>query len=112
MSSRVNLNDNTKDRFEFSVGGFDYDLKYPTLEGVEPIRELVKKMDTIENDSNMSDEDKSDALDKVRSEMETVMYDMIVPVGHDTPIKETIAKQPFPVVKAFNKMMNEQLSAE
>lgn len=112
MSSRVNLNDNTNDKFEFTVGGLDYDLKYPTLGEVEPIQEMVKKSNQIEGDLTLSDEEKEKALAKVREEMEDAMYSMIIPVGHDTPIKDTLSKQPFPVVKAFNKMMNEQLSAE
>lgn len=112
MSSRVNLNDNTKDKFEFSIGGLDYDLKYPTLEEIEPIQELVRRSSLVENDTNISSEEKEKSLSGIRDEMEKVMYSMVVPVGHDTPIKETLSKQPFPVVKAFNKMLNEQLSAE
>lgn len=112
MSSRLNLNDNTNERFEFTIGGKDYDLKYPTLEEIEPIQDLIKKSTKIENDKSLSDEDRNKALDGVREEMEKAMYSMVEPVGHTVPIKETLAKQPFPVVKAFNKMMNEQLSAE
>lgn len=112
MSSRVNLNDNTNDKFEFSIGGLDYDLKYPTLEEIEPIQDLVRKSGLIENDTKMSSDEKEKALAQVRDDMEKAMYSMVKPVGHDTPIKETLVKQPFPVVKAFNKMLNEQLSAE
>lgn len=112
MSSRVNLNDNTNDKFEFSIGGLDYDLKYPTLEEIEPIQDLVRKSSLVENDTKMSSEEKEKALSQVRDDMEEAMYSMVKPVGHDTPIKETLVKQPFPVVKAFNKMLNEQLSAE
>ena len=32
MSTRVNLNDNISDAFQFTIGGLDYDFKYPTME--------------------------------------------------------------------------------
>lgn len=112
MSSRVNLNDNTNDKFEFTIGGLDYDLKYPTLEEIEPIQALIKENSAIENNDKLSSEEKEKALETVREKMEKAMYSMVAPVGHTVPIKETLSKQPFPVVKAFNKMMNEQLSAE
>lgn len=112
MSSRANLNDNTNERYEFTIGGLDYDLKYPTLEEIEPIQDLIAKSNRIEKDTQLSEEERETKLKAVRDEMEGAMYALIVPVGHDTPIKETLNKQPFPVVKKFNAMMSEQLSAE
>lgn len=111
MSSRVNLNDNTNDTFGFTIGGLDYDLKYPTMEEITPIQELVSQTNSIEN-SDLPDDEKEAKLAKVREEMEEAMYKMIVPVAHNTSIQDTLKKQPFPVVKKFNKMLSEQLSAE
>lgn len=109
MSSRVNLNDNISDKYEFSIGGLDYDFKYPTLGEIEPVtklygeRDVEAKKDTPESVARVAeiDEELTDAL-----------YALVIPVGHDTPIKETLKTQPFPVVRAFNKMLMEQLSAE
>lgn len=109
MSSRINLNDNTNDRFEFTIGGLDYDFKYPTLEEIDPItdlyrqREVAQKEDTPESVQKIADID---------NKLTEILYGLVQPVGHSTPIEDTLKKQPFPVVRAFNKMMSEQLSAE
>ena len=109
MSSRLNLNDNTSDRFEFTIGGLDYDFVYPTLEQIDPITALYKERDIA------SKEDTPESVEKVAQideKLTNKLYELVLPVGHNTPIKETLQKQPYPVVKAFNKMMTEQLSAE
>lgn len=109
MSSRINLNDNTSDKFEFTIGGLDYDFKYPTLDEIDPITNLYKERD-IE-----SKKDSPEAVARVAEideQLTEALYSLVIPVGHATPIKETLKKQPFPVVRAFNKMMTEQLSAE
>lgn len=103
MSSRVNLNDNTSDVFEFTIGGLDYDLKYPTLGELEPIQELNKERDALEDGADTTDIDKR---------IEDAFYALISPVGHTTPIRETLKSQPFNVVKRFNEVIAKQLSAE
>lgn len=102
MSSRVNLNDNISDKYEFTVGGLDFDLKYPTMTDIEPISKLMEERE------NASPERKKE-IDEQTVEL---MYQMITPVGHTTPIKEVLQTQPFPVVKAFNKMITREFSAE
>lgn len=109
MSSRVNLNDNASDRYEFSIGGLDYDFKYPTLEEVEPITKLYEEREKAEKDDSP---EASDKLKEIDEKLTETLYAFIVPVNHSTPIKETLKKQSFKVVKAFNKMMTDQLSAE
>lgn len=112
MSSRLNLNDNVRDVFEFTIGGLDYDLKYPTLEEIDPIRLLTEKSEAVDNNDKLSDEEKLEQKTKINNEIEDIMYSMITPVNHDKAIKDVIRTQPFPVVKAFNKMLNEQFTAE
>lgn len=109
MSSRINLNDNTSDRFEFSIGGLDYDFKYPTLEEIDPITELYKQREKAEKENTPEGVEKVAQIDEKLTE---TLYGLVIPVGHETPIRETLKKQPYPVVKAFNKMITEQLSAE
>ena len=109
MSSRVNLNDNVEEVFGFTIGGKDYDFKYPTLTTMEPIQELYRKRQKAELDKSSEGVDN---LSKIDDELTEKFYELIIPVGHDTPIKEILTTQPLPVVKAFNKMVTDQLAAE
>lgn len=109
MSSRTNLNDNINDKYEFTVGGLDYDFKYPTLSEVEPITNLYKEREIAEKDTSAEGVEK---LAQIDERLTDNLYNLIIPVGHDVPIKETLKKQSVKVVAAFNKMLAEQLSAE
>lgn len=109
MSSRINLNDNISDRFEFTIGGLNYDFVYPTLEDVEPITDLTREREKFAKEDTPESVEKIAEIDDKLSE---TLYALVKPVGHDTPIKDTLKKQPYPVVRAFNKMIVEQLSAE
>ena len=102
MSSRENLSDNISDKHEFTIGGLDFDLKYPTMTDLEPIDNLFKELKT-------ADEDRKKVINE---EITDKMYAMITPVGHDTPIKEVLKNQPLPVVKAFNRMLKREFEAE
>ena len=109
MSSRINLNDNASDKFEFTIGGLDYDFKYPTLEEIEPITDLYKERDI---ESKKDTPESVEKIAQIDEKLTEALYSLVIPVGHDTPIRDTLKKQPYPVVKAFNKMMTEQLAAE
>lgn len=109
MSSRVNLNDNASDRYEFSIGGLDYDFKYPTLEEIEPITKLYEEREKVEKEDTPESAEK---LAKIDEQLTETLYSFVLPVNHSTPIQDTLKKQSYKVVKAFNKMMTDQLSAE
>lgn len=109
MSSRINLNDNTNEKFEFTIGGLDYDFKYPTLEEIEPITDLYNRR---EIESKKDTPESVEEITKIDKELTDTLYKLVIPVGHTTPIQDILKKQPYPVVRAFNKMMTEQLSAE
>lgn len=109
MSSRINLNDNTSDKFEFTIGGLDYDFIYPTLEEIEPITELYQEREAASKEDTPASVQKIADIDEKLTDK---LYGLVKPVGHDTPIQDTLKKQPYPVVRAFNKMMTEQLTAE
>ncbi len=109
MSSRINLNDTASDRFEFSIGGLDYDFKYPTLAEIDPITDLYKEREKAEKENTPEAVEKITEID---NKLTDTLYGFVIPVGHSTPIRETLKTQPYPVIKAFNKMMAEQLSAE
>lgn len=106
MSSRLNLNDNVESSFPFTIGGIDFDLKYPTLEELEPITKINTEREKAQKDG---DADKLAELDK---KLEEAFYSLITPVDGVSNIQDVLKKQPFPVIKAFNKMITEQLSAE
>ena len=40
--STYNLSDNVKDNFQFQLGDFKYDMKYPTVEETEAIQKALK----------------------------------------------------------------------
>lgn len=108
MSSRKNLNDNVESTFPFSIGGYDYDLKYPTIEELEPIQEINIERDKL---SGKDDEESKAKLKGLDEQLENQFYKFIVPVNPDQPeIRDLLKKQPFPVVKAFNQMISEQFS--
>ena len=109
MSSRVNLHDNACDRYELSIGGLDYDFKYPTLEEIEPITQLYQEREKAEKEDTPESVDKIADIDNQLTEK---LYSFVIPVNHTTPIRDTLKKQSYKVVKAFNKMMTDQLSAE
>lgn len=109
MSSRLNLNENAQETFGFTIGGLDYDLKYPTLEEIEPITELSKKREVL---AKTNTPEAVEEMGEIDNKLTEEFYKLIIPVGHEVPIADTLRKQAFPVVKAFNKMVLEQLSAE
>lgn len=110
MSSRQNLNDNVSDRYEFSVGGLDYDLIYPTLTEIREIQDLVKESQKLDKDESLDAKEKEKQLDEIQKKTEKVMYSFIKPVGHNTPIEQTLEKQSLKVVNNFNNMLTKQFS--
>ena len=106
MSSRVNLNDNVEDSFPFTIGGVDFDLKYPTLEELEPIQTINQEREKALTDKDMA---KVAELDK---QLEETFYGFIKPVDGTSNIRDILKKQSFQVVKAFNKMVTTQLSVD
>lgn len=109
MSSRVNLNDDTSEKYEFTIGGLDYDFKYPTLEQIEPITDLYNKR---EQESKKETPESVKTIAKIDEELTTHLYSFVIPVGHNTPIEKTLKTQPYTVVKKFNKMVMDLLSSE
>ena len=106
MSSRVNLNDNVEDSFPFTIGGVDFDLKYPTLEELEPIQTINPEREKALADKDMV---KVAELDK---KLEDTFYGFIKPVDGTSNIRDILKKQSFQVAKAFNKMVTTQLSVD
>lgn len=106
MSERLNLNDNISDVFQFTINGLDYDLHYPTLKELEPINNLNQERQKLQA---KGDSKKLSAIDKQLTE---IFYSFVKPVGHDTPIRETLENSNVRIIQAFNKMVQEQLAGE
>ena len=106
MTDRVNLNDKVEPYFGFILGGVDFNLKYPTLEELEPVQKInTERAEAV----RANDTEKIADCDK---RLENIFYGLITAVDGTSDINEVLKKQPFPVVKKFNKMITEQLSVE
>ena len=103
MSSRINLNDDVADRIGFTIQGLDYDFVYPTAKEWNEFVILTAQL------QEEKDEKKIKSLSK---KMEKAFNAMIVPVGHDTPISDTLEEAPLPVSQALQKQMKKWLNPE
>lgn len=107
MSDRINLNDNVEASCGFTIGGYDFNLKYPTLAELEPITTISDERAKAIKDGD------SAKLAELDAKLDETFYSFITPVNEGTPdIKEVLKNQPFPVVKAFNKFITTQFSVE
>ena len=106
MSTRTNLNDNVNDCFPFTIGGVDFDLKYPTLEELEPIQNINTQREKAIAEKELV------KVAELDDQLENIFYGFIKPVDGTSSIKDVLKKQPFPVVKKFNEMVKTQLSVD
>jgi len=91
-----NLNDNVSDHFEFVLGGFTYQMKYPTVEETEKVQDVLKK--AKEND------DSAEILEQ--------MYQFISSEDKEAPpISEALKKYNIKVIQNFNEMIKAEFSA-
>jgi len=106
MSTRINLNDNVEASYPFTIGGVDFDLKYPTLEELEPIQAI-----NAEREKALAEKD-AEKVAELDDKLENTFYGFIQPVDGVSDIRDILKKQSFQVVKAFNKMVTTQLSVD
>lgn len=92
--SDYNLSDNVNDSFRFEVGGIKYEMRYPIVEELENLQELL------------ADEKNTD---KVQSEF----YKFITPIDATSPpITDIMKKQTIRVLKNFNDMLRAEFGTE
>ena len=103
MSSRINFNDDVVDRIGLTIQGLDYDFVYPTAKEWNEIVILTAEL------QEEKDEKKIKSLSK---KIEKAFNAMIVPVGHNTPINDTLEKAPLPVSQALQKQIKKWLNPE
>ena len=90
-----NLNDNVQESFEFTLGGFTYQMKYPTVEETEKVQDVIKEA--------KKDEDSSKILAQ--------LFSFITSGDENAPnIEVAIRKQNIKVVQNFNEMIKTEFS--
>jgi hypothetical protein len=102
-SERFNFNDDVSDAFQFEINGLAYDMRYPTQDEIRPFVKLVTQFEAIKNTA--SDEQ----IEKVNAKMEDFIHGLITPVGHETPIKETLKKVNIVVLRRLNERLIKEL---
>lgn len=93
--SSYNLTDNVNESFEFTIGGVAYTMRYPLVEEIETLQEMVEK--------NQKDEKAGKEVDE--KEVNSYMYTFITPKEAESPsIEEILKKQNIKVLQNFNTM--------
>lgn len=102
MSSRMNFDDTVSTKFEFQVGGKDFDLIYPTLTQMKPIEEGLLKI----KESKKPQEEKDLEMNMfiVKS-----VRDFVVPVGHDEKFEDVLNQVSLNTARTLNTKLVELL---
>jgi hypothetical protein len=99
-----NLSDNVNDDFSFDIRGKKYIMRYPRTEELDAVQELNNELQTAQ------EEKRDDDVKAISSKLEDYIYDFITPEGHETPVKEVLAKENIKVLRNFKRMINTELS--
>jgi len=102
-SERFNFNDDVSDAFQFEIAGLAYDMRYPTQDEIRPFVKLITQFEAIKNTAS------EEQIEKVNTKMEDFIYSLITPVGHETPIKETLKKVNIVVLRRLNERLIKEL---
>jgi hypothetical protein len=95
--STYKLNDNVNDSFQFELGGFTYDMRYPTVEETEAIQVALRKAE---------EENSSEAV------LQEV-YKLITCEDTSAPkIQEVMPKQNIKVLQNFTNMIRVEFGGE
>ena len=106
MANNYALTDNVNEGFTFDLRGNKYFMRYPITEEVEKLQEVSAKVQEAQKN------DDSDEVKRLNSELEDFIYGFITPEGHQTPIKEALAKENIRVMRNFNTMIKTELSIQ
>ena len=102
-SQRFNFNDDISDVFEFEVSGLAYDMRYPTQDEMRPFAKLTTEFEAIKDTAS------PEQIEKVNTKMEDFIHGLITPVGHETPIKETLKKVNIVILRRLNERLIKEL---
>ena len=102
-SQRFNFNDDVSDAFEFEIAGLAYDMRYPTQDEIRPFVKLAREYKVAEDQGDV------EKAEKANVKMEAFIQSLITPVGHDTPIKETLKKVNIVILRHLNERLIKEL---
>lgn len=102
-SERFNFNDDVSDAFQFEINGLAYDMRYPTQDEIRPFVKLAKEYKVAEDQGDV------EKAEKINEKMEAFIHSFIIPVGHETPIKETLKKVNIVVLRRLNERLIKEL---
>lgn len=105
-NSNYALTDNVNESFTFDLRGKKYVMRYPITEETDKLRDIPARIQEAQ------DKNDSDEVDRLNNELEQTLYSFITPEGHDTPIKEALAKENIRVMRNFNIMIKTELSIQ
>lgn len=95
--STYNLNDNVKNSFQFELGGYVYEMRYPTVEETEQIQKAVKQAEAEDNQQPVLD----------------TVYGLITSPDDKAPdIKDVLPKQNIKVLQNFTNMIKTEFSGD
>lgn len=98
--AKYDLTGSLEDKFTFTIGSKEFEFRKPT---VREMREVSKKFSGIEEETDL--EVQTQKSDEAMNEL----YKFVVPVGHDSSIKEVLDDQQVGVQVAFNEMIKKEL---
>jgi hypothetical protein len=106
MANSYALTDNVEDTFPFEIRDKKYVMRYPITEEVEEVKALSNKI------TEAQEKDDKDEVAKLNDKLENFIYSFISPEGHDTPVKDALAKENIRVMRNFNTMIKAELSLQ
>lgn len=117
--SNYNLTDNVNDSFTFEVNGVSYEMRYPLVEEIEKMQDMVTvsedtKREIVAKKNKSEDTSELDKTLKVQNEeLNNWMYTFISPVKADSPdIKETMKKMNMKVLQNFQTMFKTEFGIQ
>lgn len=101
--AKYDLTGSLEKSFNFNIGTLEYSFRKPT---VREMREISKAFQGVDDDANpeVQLEQSEKGLD--------ALYSLVTPVGHSTPIRETLDNSTVDVQIAFNEMVQKELGAK
>lgn len=109
--SNYNLTDNVNDSFTFDVNGLTYSMRYPLVEEIDQMQEMVAATEETQREiarlkrENQETQGLDEKLKTQNEELNDWMYTFISPVKEDSPaIKATMKKMNVKVLQNFQTM--------
>lgn len=117
--SNYNLTDNVNDSFTFQVSGVEYSMRYPLVEQIEEMQDMVTAAEESQKEinrlkrENQETQGLEDKLKKQNEDLTDWMYTFISPINEGSPdIKETMKKMNVKVLQNFQTMFKTEFGIQ